>query len=485
MQQIIDTVLNFIDGEFCTAASGKTIENVNPATGQCIGTLPSSQEADVQRAVLAAEAAFPRWRALSIAQRCDYLERIANELEFQAEDFALAESRDQGKPLLLAKQMDIPRCIENFRYFARCARLQGGAHLQSSTQLNSHWVREPCGVAGLITPWNLPLYLLTWKLAPALAMGNTVVCKPSEFTSTTAFLLAGVLRKIGLPAGVYNIVFGSGLEAGNALVSHPKVPLISFTGGTETGKKIALAAAPHFKKVSLELGGKNPALVFADAHFQLAVEGCVRSAFLNQGEICLCTSRIYIEECIFDKFVEAFVAETKKWIVGDPLANETKIGALIHEDHLKKVEKYVTAATTSGARIVVGGQRACLPRENARGFFYQPTALVNVENSAPLQQEEVFGPVVTLTPFSNCENALQLANHSRYGLCAAVWTNSLQRANECASRLECGTVWINTWLARDLSAPFGGKKQSGIGREGGTDSLDFFSEKKTIGVQIS
>lgn len=482
-----NAILNFIGGEFVPSERGATLQNVNPATGEVLGTLPDSTAQDVDRAVNAAQNAFLAWRNTPHAKRATHLNDIAALLESRLEEFARAESLDQGKPLSLARTMDIPRAVENFRFFAGAILHEETAAMESgvshASALLSYTTRSPVGVAGLVTPWNLPLYLLTWKIAPALATGNTVVCKPSEFTSTTAFLLARVMREVGLPAGVCNMVFGRGQTAGEALVDHPRVPLISFTGGTHTGARIAARVAPAFKKLSLELGGKNANLVFADADLAAAARTSVRSSFLNQGEICLCGSRIYVEQSVYEKFLDRFVAETQKLVVGDPLHEKTTLGALVSAEHRNKVESFLALARQEGATFALGGKRPTLPGPLQNGFYLEPTILTDVAHSSRLQQEEIFGPVVTVTPFQNETDAISWANEVRYGLSASVWTNDLSRAHRVAHALDVGTVWVNTWLARDLRAPFGGMKSSGLGREGGRHSLEFFTETKTIAVK--
>jgi acyl-CoA reductase-like NAD-dependent aldehyde dehydrogenase/enamine deaminase RidA (YjgF/YER057c/UK114 family) len=476
----LNSVLNFIGGEFCHAFSTKILENINPATGKLMGTLPDSGAEDANAAVGAAQNAFHSWSQTPVEKRADWLNRIAQKIEDRAVEFALAETRDQGKPWSLALKMDIPRAVENFRFFADLIKSQGSKKFVHEKGFVSTAQQEPAGVAVLITPWNLPLYLLTWKLAPALVAGNTVVCKPSEFTSTTAYMLAQIFEELQFPKGVVNFVFGTGEGVGSALVSHPEARVISFTGGTQTGAKIASLAAPQFKKVSLELGGKNPALIFADADLKKAVAETVRSSFLNQGEICLCTSRIYVEKPIFKEFCDSFVAETQRWTVGDPEEPSHKLGALISAAHLKKVDGYVQAAVREGAKVLTGGSPLKLQGEHSQGFFYPPTTLVDVPMNSVCLSEEIFGPVVCVVPFEGAKEALRFANETKYGLCATIWTQNETLAKQLAHEIQTGTVWINEWLARDLNVPFGGMKQSGLGREGGLHSLDFFSNWKTF-----
>ena len=476
-------VLNYIGGEFVAPLEGKWIENINPATGLLLSLLPDSQILDVDHAAQAAANAFPKWSQTPLLERAKWLRLIAEKIENRSQEFALAESQDQGKPVKLALEMDVARCVDNFQFFADFALSPRSAwteEWQHPRGFVSRAERSPVGVVALITPWNLPLYLLTWKLAPALLCGNAVVCKPSEFTSTTAHLLAKVLAEIGFPPGVVNFVYGKGDAAGAPLVAHAKVHAVSFTGGTETGSKIAALTAPLFKKTSLELGGKNPSLVFADADLDKAVATHVRSAFLNQGEICLCTSRIYVQRSLFEEFCQKFTQAAENWKLGDPLDPHTQVGALASPQHLAKVHSLVEKAKQDGAKVLLGGQPAKLEGASAKGNFYPPTILVDVPRHSAAQEEEIFGPVVSITPFESTEQAIDLANDSRYGLCATVWTRDQAFAESVASQIQTGTVWINTWLARDLHVPFGGVKASGLGREGGNHSLDFFSEWKTI-----
>lgn len=475
-------VQNLIDGRWEAPLTGSYLKNYNPATGEVFSEIPRSGVEDVDLAVRSAQLAFPGWSRMPIPERAGFLRKFAQAIEDRAREFAEMESRDQGKPVTLARKMDIERAIQNFRFFAdEIEKDEKEFYLEKN--FASEVLRKPVGVAGLISPWNLPLYLLTWKIAPALACGNTVVAKPSEFTSMTAHMLAEVAMQIGLPAGVLNLVYGLGSPVGEALVRHPKVPLISFTGGTATGRKIYRESAEHFKKISLELGGKNPNLIFADCDLEEAVSTTVRSSFLNQGEICLCGSRIYVEETIFPQFMEKFVAEVKKIKVGDPQDTKTFMGALISEDHLKKVQSYIEIAKADGGRIWTGGNRPELEDKFKNGYFLNPTVISDLPHSSRCLQEEIFGPVVTVTSFKSDQEALELANGVSYGLSATVWSKNLDRAKKIAAHLDVGTVWINGWLLRDLRVPFGGMKHSGIGREGGKYSIDFYTEATTVVVK--
>lgn len=477
-------LLNFIDGEFVEPQGGAYLESFNPALGEPHLLVSDSDERDVETAVQAARRAFQEWSKVSDDVRARYLYKIADLVEARKDELAQAESLDQGKPVWLAASMDIDRVAANFRFFAGAILHAEDRVMRKEPGVMSYVSRRPVGVAALISPWNLPLYLLSWKIAPAIAFGNTAVCKPSEFTSSTAHILAEIIREAGLPKGVVNIVFGTGPRAGSALVSHPDVPLVSFTGGTQTGRVIAQTAASQFKKVSLELGGKNPNLIFDDANLDLAIARSLRSSFLNQGEICLCGSRIYVQKGIYDRFLEEFVQKTRELKVGDPKDPSTFMGPLVSREHLAKVESFLKLAREEqGVKTLTGGGRPELPAEFRNGYFLEPTILEGVKHDSKLQQEEIFGPVVSVTPFTDEEEVIELANGTKYGLSATVWTENLNRAHRVAERLDAGTVWVNTWLVRDLRAPFGGVKASGVGREGQEDSREFFTEAKTICIQ--
>ncbi len=470
---------NFIDGAFVAPASGSYFDDIEPATGNVLAQIPDSDARDVDAAVAAAKRAFPAWSRMRAEERSRILLRLADLLERNLDELARLESRDNGKPVSLAMRMDIPRAVANFRFFATAILHQASeAHVTDHVALN-YTLRQPVGVAGLISPWNLPLYLLSWKIAPAIASGNTCVAKPSELTPLTANRLAKLSLEAGVPPGVMNIVHGYGAKAGAAICEHPDVPLISFTGGTVTGARVAATAAPMFKKLSLELGGKNPNLVFADADLDQAIATSIQSSFANQGEICLCGSRIFVARAIYDTFVERFVAATRALRIGDPTDAATDVGALISEQHLQKVAGYLELAKQEGGTIVIGGNRVERP-----GFFLEPAVITGLGWECRVLQEEIFGPVVTVTPFDTEEEGVRFANATRYGLSATVWTRDLQRAHRVAAELHVGTVWINCWLLRDLRVPFGGMKDSGVGREGGFESLTFFTEAKNVCVKL-
>lgn len=470
---------NFIGGRFVAPQSGAYIDDIDPATGSVIASIPDSDARDVDLAVDAARRAFPSWSRTPAAERSNLLLRLADLIERNAEELAQLESRDSGKPVSLARRLDIPRAVANFRFFATAILHDATeAHPTDAVALN-YTLRQPLGVAGLISPWNLPLYLLSWKIAPAIAAGNSCVAKPSEMTPLTANRLMELAVEAEIPEGVINVVHGYGPKAGEAITSHPDVPVISFTGGTATGAKVAASAAPLFKKLSLELGGKNPNIVFADADLEQAIPTSIRSSFWNQGEICLCGSRIFVERPVYDEFLERFVAAARELRVGDPLDETTDVGALISEAHLRKVLGYIELAKEEGGSVIAGGRRLDRP-----GWFVEPTVITGLASDCRVLQEEIFGPVVTITPFDREEEAIAFANATRYGLASSLWTRDLQRAHRVAAAIDTGTVWVNCWLLRDLRVPFGGMRESGVGREGGFESLRFFTEAKNVCVKL-
>ncbi len=478
------TVQNHIDGRQVPARSGATLDNFEPATGAVSGTLPDSDAADVAVAVQAAERAFPSWASTPAAERSRTLHRLAEALGARLPELAQAESVDTGKPLSLAAAMDIPRAVANFDFFADAAsQFSSEAHPMEGNALN-YTLRSPLGVVACISPWNLPLYLLSWKVAPALAAGNCVVAKPSEVTPATADWLGRLSAEAGLPPGVLNLVHGLGPKVGAALTAHPSVKAISFTGSTRTGAEIARTAGPSFKKLSLEMGGKNPTLVFADCDFEAALATTLRSAFTNQGQICLCGSRILVEQPLYARFREALVERTRALRVGDPLDSDTQQGAVVSRQHLDKVLGCLDVARAEGGRVLCGGKRARVAGRCAEGFFVEPTLLEGLGPVARTNQEEIFGPVATLQPVSSDEEALALANATAYGLAASVWTSNLTRAHRVAARLQSGIVWVNCWMLRDLRTPFGGMKDSGLGREGGVEALRFFTEPQNVCIQL-
>jgi aminomuconate-semialdehyde/2-hydroxymuconate-6-semialdehyde dehydrogenase len=475
-------VQNLIDGAFVGASGGASIAIVDPATTEPIATAPDSTAHDIDAAVEAAAAAFPAWRALPAKTRSAHLSRLADLVERDAEEFARVESCDTGKPLALAKSLDIPRAIANLRFFAREV-LDADTEEYESAQGRARVQRRALGVAACISPWNLPLYLFTWKIAPALAAGCTVVGKPSEVTPLTAWMLSQRAVEAGFPRGVLNVVHGRGPLAGAALVAHPKVACVTFTGGSATGESIARAAAPSFKRLALELGGKNAAIVCADAiegdALHATVDGLVRAAFTNQGQVCHCASRILIERRAWERCVSALVERARRLQVGDPAEPTTDLGSLVSAQHLAKVATAVDGAVADGGRVLVGGARvdpSVLPGRVRAGAFFAPTLIDSLPPVARANQEEIFGPVATLIPFDSDEEAVAIANGTRYGLSASVWCRDEARAQRLASALECGTVWINAWMVRDLRVPIGGVRASGLGREGGSEALRFFAE---------
>jgi aminomuconate-semialdehyde/2-hydroxymuconate-6-semialdehyde dehydrogenase len=474
---------NHVDGEDVDPVGDEWLDDTNPATGELLWRIPRSQKADVDAAVAAARRAQPSWGDASAAERADLCDALGDAIEGRLEELAYLESQDSGKTISQALNIDIPRAVRNFRFFAGAVRHdETGAH-EMHGAIN-YTIRRPVGVIGLITPWNLPLYLLTWKTAPAIAMGNAVVAKPSELTPATASALAGLFREVGAPRGVFNLVHGLGGEAGQALVEHHDVRAISFTGGTATGARVGASAAATFKKLSLELGGKNASLVFADCDFDATVDGTVRASFTNQGQVCLCGSRILVERSLHDRFVEAFAAKVKKMKVGDPSDPKSDLGALVSLAHREKVERYLELAREEGGTIVAGGGRPRLEAPFDGGAFLEPTVITGLAPGCRTATEEIFGPVVTIHPFDTEEEAVAIANGVRYGLSATVWTRDLRRAHVVSGRLDVGMVWVNTWLLRDLRVPFGGVKESGYGREGGRHSLEFFSESRNICIKL-
>lgn len=480
----LDKIKNFIGGDFIDSISGKWIENIEPATGKVYSLIADSDERDVQFAVETAKKAFPSWSNLSITKRGTILNRIADLIERDLEKLAQAESIDQGKPVWLAREVDIPRAASNFRFFAGAIQhFSSESHSMEDRGFN-YTLRQPIGVVGCISPWNLPLYLFTWKIAPALAAGNCVVAKPSEITPMTAFMLAEICNEAGLPKGVLNIVNGLGSKTGKAIVSHPEIKAISFTGGTSTGKDIGSVASPMFKKLSLELGGKNPNIIFADCDYEKMLESTIHSSFSNQGEICLCGSRIYVEKSIYEKFKKDFVARTKSLKVGDPNHTDSNLGAIVSKQHLEKVLYYINLAKEEGGKILSGGNQIYPEGRCANGYFIEPTIIEGLNDHCRVLQEEIFGPVVTISPFEDEEEVLKSANSTSYGLASILWTTNLNRAHEIAAKIQSGIVWINCWMVRDLRTPFGGIKNSGVGREGGWEALRFFTEAKNICVSL-
>lgn len=481
----MELLSNFINGDYVNPKSNSYLDVFEPATGQVYCQVPNSNGDDIHLAVNSAIDAFPKWSSLSLDERSLYLKTIAEMIESRLDEFAKYESRDTGKPISLARSVDIPRAVSNFRFFAEYAsQFEFEFNINNDSSHNTV-IRSPLGPVGCISPWNLPLYLFTWKIAPALITGNTVVAKPSELTPFTAFKFGEICKDAGLPAGVLNIIHGQGMTAGDALISHSGIKAISFTGGTATGKVIATKSAPMFKKISLEMGGKNPAVVFSDCDYDAMLETVVKSSFSNQGQICLCSSRIMVEENIYNKFRKDFVEKVSALIVGDPIEDSTQIGSITSKPHLDKVMTYIELAQKEGGTILTGGKQVTIKGRCEGGWFVEPTVIDGLINSCRTNQEEIFGPIVTIIPFKDEGEAIDIANDTEYGLSATIWTEDIDKATRVARNIDAGVIWINCWLVRNLRTPFGGMKQSGMGREGGTEILNFFTEPKNICEQIS
>ena len=473
---------NYINGDFSSPINNKYIENYSPTNGCVYSLIPDSDEKDVDMAISAAKKSFESWGKSTKEYRYQWMMKLADAVDKNAEELVVAESFDNGKPEWLARAVDIPRCSANIRFFATAIlHFDSDSHDMDGGALN-YTLKQPVGVAGCISPWNLPLYLLTWKIAPALAAGNTVVAKPSEITPYTAYLFSKICHDIDFPPGVINIVHGYGNTAGDAVVK--KCDIVSFTGGTETGKIIAINAASQFKKCSLELGGKNPMVIFKDCDFDLAVETAIKAAFLNQGQICLCGSRIFIEDSIYPKFRAAFLKQTKCLRVGDPKNKSSNLGAIVSKQHLENILDKINIAEKDGGKIIIGGKRVFLDGDLAGGYYMLPTVIENTKNTDEINQREVFGPVATILPFRDEKEVVKMCNAVKYGLSASIFCNNISKAHRMAASIDAGVVWINTWLLRDLRIPFGGMKHSGVGREGGEHSLDFFTETKNVCVKI-
>src|SRR5688572_14957520 len=475
---------NYIGGNLIGPLSGQFIDNVNPATGEVFCQVPDSNAQDVDLAVKAAAKALPAWSVMPVEQRFQVLNRIATLIDENLEKLAAAETTDNGKPLWLSKRVDIPRASANFRFFATgLMHFASEQHNMEDKAIN-YTLRQPIGIVGCISPWNLPLYLFTWKIAPAMAAGNCVIAKPSEVTPVTGYLLSHICKEAGLPDGVLNIVHGTGPVTGEAIVSHPSIKAISFTGSTRAGERIASLAAPKFKKLSLELGGKNPNIIFADCNWDKMMKTSVLSSFANQGEICLCGSRILIEETIYEKFKTEFVDRIKKLTIGDPLEENISQGAIVSKAHFEKIMRCIDTAKKEGGKILCGGNAIGMKGRCENGLFIEPTVIEGLGPGCQTNQEEIFGPVVSLQSFKTEEEALQLANATQYGLAAIIWTQDISKANRVAAKVESGIIWVNCWLLRDLRTPFGGMKNSGVGREGGWEALKFFTESKNVCIQL-
>ncbi len=475
---------NYIGGNFIGPLSGKFLDGINPATADIYYQVPDSDEKDVDFAVQAAKKAFSQWSQTPAEERFKILNKIAELIDQNLDALALAETNDNGKPLWLSKRVDIPRASSNFRFYATAImHFSSESHSMENKAVN-YTLRQPLGVVACISPWNLPLYLFTWKIAPALAAGNCVVAKPSEVTPVTGFLLSRIAKEAGLPDGVLNIVHGGGNTTGEAIIQHPEIKAISFTGSTRAGARIASVVAPRFTKLSLEMGGKNPNIIFADCNWEKMMKDTVASSFSNQGQICLCGSRILIEESVYEKFKSEFVERAKKLTVGDPLSPDSKQGAVVSKVHFEKIIHCIETAKEEGGKILLGGNAVHPEGRCAKGYFIEPTIIEGLSAHCKTNTEEIFGPVVTLQSFKTEEEALQKANATGYGLSATIWTQDISRANRVAAAVESGIIWVNCWLLRDLRTPFGGMKNSGTGREGGWESLLFFTEPKNVCIQF-
>ena len=470
----------WIDNAREDAASGRTFETVNPATGEAIASVAEGAEADIDRAVVAARAALvsPEWRGMDAHRRAEILWRLGDLIEANADELGTMETRDNGKPIFESRQVDLPSVVGNFRYFAGLADKIQGETIPVKGPFLNYTLREPVGVVGCIVPWNFPLSLATWKVAPALACGNTVVLKPAEETPLTALRLGELAAEAGLPAGVLNVVPGFGETAGAALVRHPGVDAVAFTGSTEVGKTVMREAADTLKKVSLELGGKSPNIVFADADMPAAIRGATTGIFYGKGEVCAAGSRVLVERTIYEAFVDEFAARAEKMTVGDPMGPKTRLGAIVSEAQLERVLGYIDAGKSEGARLVTGGERT---QVDGRGNFVTATVFADVDADMKIAQEEIFGPVAAVIPFDDMADAIEKANSTVYGLAAGVWTRDVGKAHRVASEVQAGTVWINTYNQYDSASPFGGFKQSGFGRDLGYQAaLEKCTQTKSV-----
>ena len=474
-------ISNYINGQLENNSSN-FIDVFNPSIGKVYAQCQDSSKKDLNKAIKSSENSFLEWSNKKQQDRSDFLFLIADLIEDRLDEFAEAESIDNGKPYTLSKSLDIPRSIKNLRFFAKIA-LEVEDPIYHQKDIISHILREPIGIVGTISPWNLPLYLFTWKIAPALVSGNCVIAKPSEITPYSAYLFSKVCMEAQLPPGVLNILHGRGELIGSEIVKHKKIKAISFTGGTKTGKKIAKETSKKMKKISLEMGGKNPVIIFDDCDYSKMINSILKSSFLNQGQICLAGSRIYIQDTIYEKFKKDFLIRIKKMKIGNPFKKNIDQGAIVSLQHLNKLKKYVEYAKNQQGKILIGGEKPDIKGKCSSGWYFYPTVIEDLPQDSNLNQDEIFGPIVTISKFSSNEEVVKMANNTDYGLAAIIWTENLIKANKLSKVLESGLVWINCWLERDLRTPFGGIKNSGFGKEGGKYALDFFTEPKNVCIK--
>jgi len=478
-------ISNYIDGKLTKPKESKYIDVFNPSTGKVYAKCPDSSSLDLKLAVKSANKAFYEWKNKTNEERSKILFNVASELEKNQNEFAIAETIDNGKPLNDSKNIDIPRAINNLRFYASIVINQSSESHSLPNNVINYTLRDPLGVVSCISPWNYPLHILTWKIAPALAIGNCVIAKPSEVTPMTAYLFSKICIKAGLPKGVLNILHGPGHNIGDKIVKHPDIKAVSFTGGTKTGKIISSAASSLLKKVSLELGGKNPVIVFDDCNYKEMLKTTIKSSFGNQGQICLCGERIFIQEKLYEKFKKDFIKETKQLKIGDPLNSKTNQGAIVSREHYNKILSYFKNVKNSGANFLIGGDSKKIKGSCSKGWFIEPSIIENLDRKSSCYREEAFGPVVSLHKFKTREEVIKLANETSYGLSASIWTSNLKTAHQVAQMIDFGIVWVNAWNLRDLRTPFGGMKDSGIGREGGNESMKFFSEPKNVCINYN
>ena len=476
-------IKNYINGKLSNNSNLNHIEVYNPSIGKIYATCPNSDSKTLDSAIKSSKKAFPAWSKLSYSERAKFLFKISNLLEKNIDKFSKYESMDNGKPLTLSRNLDVPRAIENLRFFGSIiSNNKSDAFYMENIGIN-YTIKQPLGIVGTISPWNLPLYLFTWKIAPALVTGNCVIAKPSEITPMTAYLFSKLCIEAELPKGVLNILHGMGSKIGLNIVKHDEIKAISFTGGTETGKIISAECSKSFKKLNLEMGGKNPVLIFDDCDYSKMINNIIKSSFLNQGQICLAGSRLYVHKNIYKKFKNDFVKEVKKIITGDPFHKLSDQGAIVSKEHQNKIDSYINIAIKEGCKVLQGGNKIKMKDHCENGWYFEPTIIENYDNNSKVNQDEIFGPVVTLNSFESDQEAVDLANNNDYGLASIIWTENINKAHRIADEIQSGIVWINCWLERDLRTPFGGMKKSGYGKEGGNHALDFFTREKNVCIK--